>query len=739
MINKFITLIIILVSISSFAQKAESNLQYVDPTIGSVGVILEPTRPTVHLPFSMVRVFPNRKDQLDDQISNFQLTITDHRLHKVFAFMPITGDISDNIWYKKFENCDEILTPYYYKTCFEDAGNCIEFSPKERSGIYKMSFSDADAHYIRMGVYNNGEIDTEGKRIITGVEQFANMKAYFYAEINTDITDVKYRYDDNKRQVLIGIGNKKDIRFKYGISYISIGQAKKNLQNEIPYFDFNTVKNNAYKIWDKALSQIKVKGGTDAEKRVFYTAFYRTKERMVNINEYGRYYSAYDGKVHESNEPFYVDNWIWDTYIALEPLTMILDPKMAQDRIKSYIKMYEQGGTIPSFALLFGDWPAMVGNHAAPWMLDAWNKDLCDFDIKTAYEGLKKNSLEQTLIPWTNGPCTVLDSFYNDNGYMPALHIGEKETVPEVKLPWERRQAVSVTIENSYDDWAISQMAKQLDYKKDYELFKKRAGFYKNVFRTDKGFVWPKDKDGNWIEPYDPKMSDRIYFTENNAYTYNWYAKHDLKGLFALMDETYGAKNTLDQTFREDLGTSKWKFWSIQPDASGLVGQFVMGNEPSFHIPYLYNYMGEPWRTQKRIRMLLDAFFTDTYFGIPGDEDGGAMSAFVNFSMMGFFQVVQGIPVYSIGSPVFEEITIDLPNGKQFEIIAHNSSKTNKYIQSAKLNGVKLNKSWFTHQELAKGGVLELEMGSQPNKDWGTDKNTLPPSSIDYNTGFRIK
>ncbi len=728
-----VVIFILLNRITLSAQEQESNLKYVDPTIGSVGVILEPTRPTVHLPFSMVRVFPNRKDQLDDQISNFHLTITSHRLQKVFSFMPVSGIMNEGIWYKSYENYSEVLTPYYYSTSFEDNNNSIEFSPEEKSGIYRINFEGNESHYLRMGNYNAiGEINVEGKRIITGTEEFANMKAYFYAEIDSDISDVKYKNTRDKKHILISVGNKpKEVLFKYGISYISIEQAKDNLKREIPKWNFEEVKDNAFKIWDKAFSQINVKGGTEAQKRVFYTSLYRTKERMVDINEYGRYYSAYDHKVHKSNEPFYVDNWIWDNYIALEPLTMILDPEMATDRIKSYIEMYNQGGTMPSFALVFGDWPAMIGNHAAPWMLDAWTKELKDFDIVTAYKGLKKNSLESTLIPWTNGPKTVLDDFYNDNGYMPALYLGEKETVPEVKVPWERRQAVSVTIENSYDDWCIAQIAKAIRNKEDYGLFMDRALFYKNVFRVDKGIVWPKDKNGNWIEPYNPKSADRIYFTENNAYTYNWYAKHDLKGLFALMDETNGAEAMLDQLFREDLGNSKWKFWSKQPDASGLVGQFVMGNEPSFHIPYLYNYMGAPWKTQKRIRMLLDTFFTDNLFGIPGDEDGGGMSAFVTFSMMGFFQVTPGIPVYSIGSPVFENVTIDLPNGNKFTVIAKNSSKENKYIQSATINGKVLDKPWFTHNDLIKGATLEFIMGNRPNKLWGSGSSKIPPTGVE--------
>ena len=727
----FVSFFIIL--LSSCTSKEGSNLRFVDPSIGGVGVILEPTRPTVHIPNSMVRVFPDRNDQLDDQIRNFFLTITSHRLNKVFAFMPVSGSTEQDLWGKRYEYRDEVLKPYYYKTCFEENGNSIEFTPAERSGSYKINFIDDNDHFIRMLLYNSeGEFKVEGKNVITGKENFAGMTAYFYAITDKDVSDIKY--GNGNKALLVGFGNKKQtVSFKYGISYISIDQAKQNLDKEIKDFDFEKIKKRAYKIWDKTLSKIKVQGGTLAQKRVFYTSFYRTNERMVNINEYGRYYSAYDHKIHKSDEPFYVDNWIWDTYIALEPLYMILNPEMEVQKIRSYIKMYEQGGTMPSFALIFGDWPAMTGNFAACWITDAWFKGLRDFNLEKAYEGLKKNSMDYTLLPWKNGPKCELDSFYDEHGYYPGLYPGEKETVKEVTSKWERRQSVSVTLDNSYSDWCLAQLASQLGKKDDEKLFLKRARNYRNVFRVDKGIMWPRDKDGKWIEPYDPRFADRMYFTENNAYTYNWDVKQDLKGLFDLMGGREKAKATLDQLFREPLGTTKFRFWYKQPDASGLVGQFVMGNEPSFHIPYLYNYLGAPWRTQKRIRQLLNAFYTDNLFGIPGDEDGGAMSAFVMFSMMGFFQVTPGIPVYTIGSPVFEKTIIDLPNGKKFTIIAKNASNENIYVQKAYLNGKPLNKPWFTHKDIMNGSTLKFIMGKEPNKSWGTAESDAPPMSLkDY-------
>ncbi|MHA4895909.1 GH92 family glycosyl hydrolase [Pedobacter sp. PWIIR3] len=728
LLSSFFIVLIALTDV--FSQTEKSNLRFVDPSIGGVGLILEPTRPTVQLPNQLIRVFPVRKDAIDDQISFFPLTVASHRIVSLFQFMPVSGKADNSIWTRKSVYNHEVLTPYYYKSELGEENTIIEFSPSEKSGYFKIKFQDNQSHYLRMGIFNEGgDIALTGKRILTGTEIFRGMKAYFYAEANTDLFDPTYQNAADKKQLLVKTG--KELGFKYGISYISIEQAKQNLLNEIPAWDFNGLKAKAYAEWTKVMSQINVEGGTTAQKRVFYTSLYRSYERMVDINEYGQYYSAYDHHIHKSDKPFFVDNWIWDTYIALEPLHMILNPMKEGEKINSYIEMYKQGGWVPSFATIFGDWPAMTGNHAASWILDAYWKGINVPELKIAYEGLKKNSLEGTLLPWNNGPATVLDSFYNKNGYMPGLPYGEVETVPQVENVWEKRQSVSVTLENSFSDWSLAHLAQVTGNYGDQNLFLKRAQNYKNVYRADKGFMWAKDKNGNWIEDMDPKAAGREFFTENNAYTYNWTVKHDLKGLIHLMGGEKKAEEKLDQLFREDLGAAKFNFWKTQPDASGLVGQFVMGNEPSFHIPYLYNYTGSPWKTQKRIRMLLDTWYTDNLFGIPGDEDGGGMSAFVVFSMMGFFPVTPGIPVYNIGSPVFNKMSIHLPNGKTFLINAINNSKENVYIQSATLNGKPLSKPWFTHKELLAGGVIEFKMGDRPNKAWGAALVNSPPSAID--------
>ncbi|GGC15192.1 alpha-1 2-mannosidase [Parapedobacter defluvii] len=692
-------------------------MNYVDPTIGGVGLILEPTRPLVHLPNSMVRIYPLKKDELDDRIGGFPLTVISHRIGSAFAFLPVFGD--DDPWQSTILIHTQEAHPYSYEVSDARTYDRVAVAPGAKSGVFQMERADGSTtHRLRFSIINaSGFIKAQGDSALVGEEDYNGMKVFFYASFDGTLQDIEEQGPENRKNVLATVnatGNKLDLR--YGISYISTEQAKANLEQEIAQKDFATVKVEAEQAWDKVLSKVQVRGWDEAKKRVFYTALYRTYERMVDINEHGRYYSAYDHQVHQSDEPFYVDNWIWDTYIASHPLNMILDPEKDQAMIRSYIEMYRQTGWMPSFAVTFGDWPAMVGNHASAWMADAWAKGLRDFDVKAAYEGLRKNSLEATLLPWRNGPPSELDDFYNEHGYFPALAPGQPEPVDRVDPNWEKRQAVSVTLENSFSDWCIAQLAEPAGKGEEKELFLKRSQFYHHVFRQDKGIVWPKDANGNWIEPYDPSLSGREYFTEVNAYTYNWHVKHDLEGLFQLMGGKTVAEAKLDELFRADLGLPKWKFWAVQPDASGLVGQFVMGNEPSLHIPYLYNYLGSPWKTQKRIRMLLDTWFTDNVFGMPGDEDGGAMSAWVVFSMMGFFQMTPGVPVYTIGSPSFEEVAVQLPNGKEFKVIAKGNSPQHVYVQRAALNGKELKELFFTHEQLMEGGVLELEMGDKQAK-----------------------
>jgi predicted alpha-1,2-mannosidase len=720
----FATLLIIFFSGCNSSEKSTTGLTVVDPEIGGVGLLLQPTRPAVQLPNQMIRVYPVRKDYLDDQIRYFPLTIISHRLGELFGIMPFTGSISSDPPLSAWDNQLEISTPYYLSTWLESYNITVEFTPGKKTGYFRFKFPGKEAKKLFLVNLREGKWQMADQKSINAEDSFSGMKAFVYGKFNGNASLCDTTFSGVNRKFLTFQESTGDIiEFKYAVSFISVGQAKKSLAEEIPGWSFSKVRDEAKKSWNNALGRIQVEGGTEKQRRTFYTALYRCYERMININEGGKYYSNYDRKVHEAGRNFYVDDWIWDTYLALHPLRIILDPDIESDIIQSYVGMYQQSGWMPTFPVLWGDNPCMNGFHSTIMILDAYRKGIRNFDIERAYEGMKKNATEATMLPWRNGPACVLDTFYRGKGYYPALHPGEKETVTLVH-PFERRQSVAVTLGHSYDDWALAQMAKELGKTDDYELFIKQSKNYRNLWWPEKGFFIPKDEKGNWID-IDPKfdggMGGRDYYDENNGWTYLWQVQHDLPGLISLMGGKKRFENRLDQMFRENLGISKYEIWAKFPDFTGIVGQFGMGNEVSFHIPYLYNLTDSPWKTQKKIRILLDAWYPDNIFGIPGDEDGGGMSAFVVFSCMGFYPLIPGLPVYTVGSPLFEKVTINLPDGKQFIVHAKGGTGKNKYIQRAWLNGKPLNIPWFNHNDLVKGGILELEMGPYPNLNWGKE------------------
>ena len=708
------------------------NVKYVDPQIGGVAPFLQPTRTRIHLPNSMVRMYPERKDYRDDQITSFPLTTRKHRSDLLFNIMPVSGNVNET---KKpisaWDQDLEIAHPHYYSTWLEDYNITTEFTPSAQAGIFRFSYQSKNTRklYLRDLSGDDWQLNDDGS--ITGTESFEGMQAYVYAIINQKGTFSSTKFDDDKVNSWITFNdttNVKPVQFKYGLSFISTEQAQKNLEREIPDFDFENIKEKAHKRWSEVVNQIEVEGGTEAYKRTFYTALYRSYERMINITEDGKYYSNYDKKIHEGEQDFYADDWVWDTFLALHPLRYILQPEMESDMMASYVRMYEQSGWLPQFPQIHGDAPPMNGFHSTIMLLDAHRKGVKNFDAEVAFEAMKKNALEGTMIPWKMGAVAPLDKLALKLGYFPGLHPGEKETEPRVH-GFEKRQSVAVTLAQGYDDWALAQFAKELGKEDDYKYFSKTAENYKNLYWKEKGFFMPKDANGNWID-IDPKfdggMGGRDYYDENNGWTYLWNPQQDILGLQGLMGGRKIFEERLDQLFREDLGRSTYALNARFPDFTGIVGQYSMGNEPSFHIPYLYNFTDSPWKAQKKIRMLLNTWFKDNIFGIPGDEDGGGMSAFVVFSAMGFYPITPGIPVYTIGSPLFSKISINLPNGKKFTIHAPNCNKTNKYIQAATLNGKELKGPWFTHDDLIDGATITLHMGKYPNKNWGKDFENIP-------------
>ena len=395
--------------------------------------------------------------------------------------------------------------------------------------------------------------------------------------------------------------------------------------------------------------------------------------------------------------------------------------------------MAEQMGTkwMPTFPEITGDSRRMNANHGVAMVADALYKGL-KVDAKRAYEYCRKGIEEKTLAPWSGNKAGWIDEFYKKHGYIPALREGEKETDPNVS-GFEKRQPIAVSLGTAYDEWCLSRIASYMGKKKEADLYAQLGRNYRHVFNSKTGFFHPKDKEGNFLEPFDYRFSGgvgvRDTYDENNGWTYRWDVQHNVADLINLMGGREQFLKNLDQTFAEPMGRGKREFYTQLPDQTGNIGQFTMANEPALHIPYLYNYAGAPWKTQKRIRQLLKTWFRNDVMGIPGDEDGGGLTSFVVFSSIGFYPVTPGFPAYNIGSPLFKHVKVTLGNGKVFEIIANDCSDENKYVQSAVLNGQTWNKPWFSHDDIKNGGVLVLQMGRHPNKAWGADKSAAPPSA----------
>ncbi|CAL1521456.1 hypothetical protein MMC2321_05250 [Chitinophaga sp. MM2321] len=698
--------------------------QYIDPTIGNVSTLLQPTKPVMHLPNQMIRVYPLRKDYTDDQISGFPLNVVGHYSGPVFVVKPSTQPLTTAEWQRRltYDHDLEIIHPWYYSTTLIEDNIKVEFAPGSKTGIYRFTFPE---HVTRQLLFETPVSFIAADGVTAATFFHGDVPVYMYGKFNTRVKSGTV--SDTLPYVIFTDKSVDPITFKYAISYVSAANAKKSFDREIAGKDFADVQRNGQESWKEVVSQVQIEGGTTAQRRSFYTALYRCYERMVNITENSLYYSGYNKKTDSTSRPFYVDDATWDTYQALHPLRMILHPEQEEDMLDAYVRMYEQSGWMPTFPRIFGDHPCMNGFHSTIVFLDAYRKGLKIPRLEKAYEGMRKNAMEATMLPWRNGSSCSLDTFYRSNGYYPALHPDEKETVSAVH-PLEKRQAVAVTLGHSYDDWALAQLAKALKHEDDYRLFATRAENYRHLWNESAGFFMPKDSAGNWIDidpAFDGGPGGRDYYDENNGWTYLWQVQHNIPALIRLMGGERQFEARLDELFRKDPGMPKYAFWCKFPDATGLVGQYAMGNEPGFHIPYLYNYVGAAWKTQKRIRFLLDLWFKDNVFGIPGDEDGGGMSAFVVFSSMGFYPVTAGIPIYTIGSPVFSKVTVALPGGKQFTVIAHHCSVVNKYIQGAKMNGEVLTSPFFTHQQLMEGGTLELEMGELPDRRWGASIHSL--------------
>ena len=696
---------------------AREPVDWVNPEIGNISHLLVPTYPTASRPNGMMRFNPPHQTFTDDRVDGFRLFVAGHRNPGLFALLPWSGapDALKDRWSSAWDQSH--ARPYRYDVWLDTFRTRVDFVPGEKAALMAFRFEQPETHALVFRPCDAKGTVSFADGALAMTDRYRDVTVHLRAEF--DPAPLRSATAD-RRLALYFPEAAGEVKMRYAVSYVSADQAAANLKAEMPDFDLDRVADEARAAWNAKLSLIRVEGGSDDEKTVFYTSLYRCFERMVDITEDGRY-RGWDGEVHEV-EPGrrrYADDWIWDTFRAHHPLMTLIQPKEEGDKLDSYIGMANESKEkwLPTFPSVSGDAHCMNGLHSVAPFIDAWRKGIRNFDLRAAFDAGARTMRTATKTPWLRGPKNELDAFYDAHGWFPALKEGEKETVKGVS-DWEKRQTVAVTQAASYDAWCLAETAKELGDAAGEAEFRAQAMNYRKLWNPDTQFFHPKDAEGKWIEPFDYKFSggigSRAYYDENNAWTYVWDVLHDIPGLIDLFGGSDRFVRKLDRMFNEPLGCRRFVWPSVQPDSSAMMGQFSMGNEPSFHIPYLYVHAGQPRKTQKLVRKLLKAWFRNDLMGVPGDEDGGGMCAFVVFSMMGFYPVTPGLPQYTWGSPVFSKVSVSLQNGKTFVLSAPQATADAKYVRSIAVDGRKADVCRpLAHADVLRGITVELDMSDR--------------------------
>lgn len=730
--------IILLLGTISFAQ-TKKLINYVNPMIGTDGH--GHTYPGAVMPFGMVQLSPDTGIEgwdwcsgyhySDNSIMGFShthLSGTGGTDYADILLMPTIGDIKikpgkkntiGDGYRSKFKHENEFASPGYYSVFLDDYKIKAELTSTNRVGVHKYTFPKSIRSNIIIdlnhGLDSGGEsfVRVVDKHTVEGMRKshgwakehsifFVAQFSKAFSSFGTAVSDIM----DNDNKEASGKNVKAYVKFstneneviivKVGISAVSIEGARKNLEQEAPDFDFNKVKEKAENTWEKELSKIIVETKKENLKTIFYTALYHTMITPNLFNDVDGKYYGMDAKIHEAKDQnVYTVFSLWDTFRALHPLLSIIDRTRTLDFVKTMLLHYKDGGLLPVWELAGNETWCMIGYHSVPVIFDAFMKGINNFDTRLALEAMKTSAEKDHLGL----------RFYKDRGYIPA----EKEN-----------ESISKLLEYCYDDWCIAQFAKQLGAKEDYDRYNIRSLNYRNVFDKSTGFFRGKLASGAWYEPFNPLEVNQIY-TEATAWQYNFFVPHDIKGMIDLQGgrEKFAAR--IDEMFAQPEKLEG----RDQPDISGLIGQYVQGNEPSHHIAYLYNYAGAPSKTQERVRDIMNRMFTTQPDGLCGNDDCGQMSAWYVFSAMGFYPVTPGQNTYAIGSPIFDKVTINLENGKKFIITAEDNSFKNKFIKSASINGSKLEYSYLTHQQIMDGGELVFGMTETPTNLWGYNNPAL--------------
>ena len=762
--NVITTLVLLVICITGprlFAQEEtkdqedQDNLvKYVKPLMGSdskYALSNGNTYPAIARPWGMNFWTPQTSPMgdgwvyqyTDNQIRGFKQThqpspwMNDYG---AFAIMPITGDIKfkgeeRQSW---FSHKTETVKPHYYKVYLAEYDTWTEFTTTARSSYFRFKFPDSDSSYVVLDGYNEGsqvKIIPEENKIVgycrnnhDGVPD--NFHNYFVAEFDKSF---EYTHTWNKETLnknnkteegdhvgaIVGFETDKNenVHVKVSSSFISKEQAQRNLERELKDKSFADVKAEGFQEWNKELNRIQVEGGTQDQTETFYSCFYRTllfPRKFYEFDENGDriHYSPYNGEVEEGY--MHTDNGFWDTFRGVYPFFSLMYRDFNGNYMKSLVNTYEEGGWLPEWASP-GYRNVMVGNHSASVIANTYMSGIRGYNIDKLYEALKKGTKGTGPI---EGVGRFGAEYYNELGYIPY----------DVDI----HENVSRTLGYAYDDYCIWRIAKALDKPlSEVEKFAERSQYYRNVFSEEYDLMRGRNEDGSFQEPFNPfKWGDA--FSEGNSWQYTWSVFHDPKGLIDLMGGKDRFVSMLDSVFtlppKYDESYYGQVIHEIRECQIAGMGQYAHNNQPAQHIIYLYNYAGQPWKAQKRVRKVMDQLYTPAPDGYIGDEDNGQTSSWYVQSAMGFYSVAPGSNQYVLGSPIFDKVTMNLENGKQFTITAENNCKENVYIKKAELNGEEMSKNWIGIKTMLEGGELHFEMDDKPNKERGTDPEDAPYS-----------
>ena len=721
---------------------------YVNPFIGTGGH--GHTHPGAMLPHGMIQPGPDTRIDGWDSCSGYyyedstingfahtRLSGTGCADFGDFLLMPTVGEQKVEYLGKEsqqrpfasaFSHRNEYAEPGYYSVFLDTYGVKAELTATERAAMHRYTFPESkesgfilDMDYnIQQQTNQVMEVEAVNDTVLCGYKRSAywawQQDLYFYAVFSKPFTHTLYTdtIEEGGQQIpvckmLLRFDTAEDeqVMVRFSISSVDGEGARQNLLAELPDWDFDKVRADARKTWNDCLSKIEVKTEDPDQLAIFYTAMYHAFLSPNLFTDVDGRYLGMDLKVHttDKEDPVYTTFSIWDTFRALHPLLTIIDPHTNESYIRSLLKKQREGGVFPKWDCAANYTGTMIGYHAASIITDAYVKGYRDFDVREAYQAcLRTAEYDTTGIV---GPKWLVPFV------MPRARY-YKDALGYITCDLEN-ESVAKALEYAYDDWCISVLADSLGDVETRDKYARFAGAYKSYFDPETRFMRGRDSKGKWRTPFNPRSSTHRSddYCEGTAWQWTWFVPHDVPGLVGLMGGEEAFVGKLDSLFTV---SSELEGETVSADISGLIGQYAQGNEPSHHIIHLYNYVNRPWRTQELVDSVLHSQYRNAPDGLSGNEDCGQMSAWYILNAMGFYQVCPGEPVYSIGRPLFEEVTIHLPGQKDFVIRTKNNSKENKYVQSILLNGKPLEQPFFTHSDLTAGGVMEISMGAEPFK-----------------------